>query len=131
MTVVRRRNWLIAIATTFVVMQVPLCALACLPTATQTIASAERGGAPCHEPAPSSTPSQPMNSHDDCGCEASNAAFVHSSPASLDLPNSSALSTLRIAGSLDAGVHWVAQAQPKEADLPTSDILLLKSTLLI
>jgi hypothetical protein len=129
--VVGRRNWLIATATTLVVLLAPLCALACLPSAAEATASAESGGAPCHEPAPNSTPSEPMNSHDDCGCEASNTALVQSPQASLNSASCSALSTLETAGLLDAGVHWVALARFEEADLPTSDILLLKSTLLI
>jgi len=131
---VKRRNWLIAAFTALFVLQAPLCVLACLPLveSATAVAGAEHGESPCHETAPSSDPSEPANSHDDCGCEDSYTAIVASADQnSGKLSATPLLPPKALAVDLHASASWVPRAHPKETDLPPPDILLLNTTLLI
>ena len=60
-------------------LQAPLCALLCLQSSSPDAQVAEtHHESPCHEQAPSSKPSEPADSHDDCGCENSYTAVLAS-----------------------------------------------------
>lgn len=120
--------------TALFVLQAPLCALACLPSqpSAAAIEEANHGASPCHEQAPSSTPSEPSNSHDDCGCADSYTAVLASAEqAPANLPSLTALAPNFLTQELHTSFGWAAHAQPRDASLPPPDILLLKSTLLI
>ncbi len=133
----KRRNWLIATVAAVFVLQAPLCVFACIPTAAPAAEMAMADGEhtpSCHEQAPASSesPSEPANSHDDCGCENSYSAVL----ASPDETFSTAQNVVALPPrSLDAPVVQpvtrVSTVWPSETGLPPPNILLLESTLII
>jgi len=133
-TVVKRRNRLIATLTALFVFQTPLCVLACLPNAAPDEASAEaRHGSSCHQEASSPrTSSEPRDAHGDCGCCDSYAAVLTSADQTFsNLQSSPVFPPTTLEVPLNAVFTRTTKVRLCEADLPPPDILLLKSTLLI
>lgn len=133
----KRRNWLIAAVAAVFVLQAPLCVFACIPTDAPNADTAMADGdhmPACHEQAPASSesPSQPANSHDDCGCETSYSAVLASPDQTFSTAqNVVAFSPRALDTSLIRLITRVSTAWQSETDLPPPDILLLKSTLII
>jgi len=129
----RRRNRLIATLAALFVLQAPLCVLACLSGAVPAESStATPGDSPCHEQAPSSNPSDPADSHDDCGCEDSYTAVLAGADRTFwNIQSAPVLPPHSLEAPLGALASRTKPVQPIETDLPPPDILLLKSTLLI
>lgn len=155
-TTVKRTGRIIAMIAALLVLQMPLCALACLPYAAvaESLAEAEAPNedSHCHPMPPragnlersssSSTPPAPTNSHDDCDCEQSDR-FLPSTPDDLsrkvlshdDSRRSNALSK---ALALAPRFGWRAETRTtnpivpfRETDLPPPDLLLRKSSFLL
>ncbi len=75
-------------------------------------------------------PSEVPGSHEDCVCEPGYEVLLPGSAASSNLGTLVVISPSTPWQPLEASMHW-ALAVPKDTDLPSPDILLLKSTLLI
>lgn len=133
-TRVKRRNGLIATLAALFVLQVPLCALACLPNAAsaEPTTEAHHDSAPCHEQAGASAPAEPVDAHDDCGCGDSYTAVLGNVDQTFsNVQSSPVIQTKALDEPLDVVFSRTLRVRLSEADLPPPDILLLKSTLLI
>jgi hypothetical protein len=130
---VKRRNWLIATATALFVLQGPFCAIACLPSFAPDAQVAEtHHESSCHGQAPSSKPSEPADSHDDCGCENSYTAILASPDQTFSSVQELVVLPPHFLGApREAVVSRTTKIWPSETDLPPPNVLLLKSTLLI
>ncbi|MGH0032095.1 MAG: hypothetical protein ACQGVC_20080 [Myxococcota bacterium] len=131
----RRHGWLLALGTALCVLQVPLCALACVEAPAQApvaaMPDASHAAHPCHEPAsadpPAGHPADDPGSHADCGCEVVADALLarasHPAPPPLALASAPAFDRVPVAPA--PRLLRVAF----EADLPPPDVLRLTSTL--
>ena len=133
-TVVKRRNRLIATLAALFVLQAPLCVLACLSGGApdESAVAAHHDSPPCHEQAPTSEPAEPSDSHDDCGCGDSYEAVLATADQTFsNVQNSPVLPPTTHRAPVNAVFSTTTRVRLNEADLPPPDILLLKSTLLI
>jgi hypothetical protein len=123
------RNVLLAVTcVAFSWMQVPLCALACLDTTETEVAHAPEAG--CHQAAGDDRSPAP-SSHEDCaGCELADGAPLRISDF---LSASGTLPFARVASSTSLPRPSVRFASRLTArvELPSPDILLLNSTLIL
>jgi hypothetical protein len=124
----KRRTWIIGLTTALFALQIPLCALACIPGTSADIRSAD-AAPPCHESAPTSAPpmEEPASQSECCGS---------TEDALLQTPDSVQTS----AGCAIPAPLATAQAHrrafpvppdPRVTDLPPPDILLLNSTWIV
>ncbi len=124
-----RRKKLIAVVAALFALQAPLCVFACLPSSSPSaMHDMAHDEPPCHD----SAPADPVDSHDECGCEDSYTAL----PKTLESGTSTgvdlvALPVAPAENPRDSSVPKPPSVRLNEADLPPPDILLLNSTLLI
>ena len=129
--VMGQRSWLITtVAAALFGLLVPPCALACLESFQEGPSFAQLPESPCHEENSDSMPSELPGSQEDCGCEIANEDLLPGFVASLSGGTLVVISSSAPRQSLEAGMRW-ALTLPEDTDLPSPDILLLKSTLLI
>ncbi|MBJ22591.1 MAG: hypothetical protein GY910_18735 [bacterium] len=123
----KRRAGLIATVTAFFVLQMPLCALACVEAPAPDATAAQHS---CHDEGSGSPPVEAPVSHEGCGCALAPEAFASQASDSnltqVDLEMAPALCPER-----NIVAATCAPSTVFNVDLPPPDILLQKSTLLL
>lgn len=130
MRVVRQRTWLIATVVALFGLLAPPCVFACLERLEDESSATQLAEPPCHEQDPDSIPSEAPRSSADCACEFDSEVLLHNSKLSSSAGALVVISPRALCQPLDASTHW-AFATLEGTGLPSPDILLLKSTLLI
>ena len=125
-----RRIQLLATVAALSGLLAPPCALACLVSLDVDPSAAELAESPCHGQDSDAMPSEVPSSHEDCGCEFTYEVLLPGSAASSSVGTLVVIFESAPWQPLAANTHWTLTV-PKDSDLPSPDILLLKSTLLI
>lgn len=134
------RSLLVSSVAALFVLQAPVCALACIASADAS--PSDTAQSPCHDEASNSAPAHESNSHEDCGCGSDSELLVSQASHSYATPTtgtrtrtsaSSAKIFLSALQRLELAYLPSTRAarDVQSTDLPPTDILLEKSTLIL
>lgn len=138
----RRRTRLLATIAALLVLQSPLCALACLSLSAAAMSAMPEmaaGEGPCHETASHTpdAPAAPTDADDPapergvCGCSVDEIGAVLQTADSIAYEQDVAAPLDRALARALPSDRTRRLLEPRHVDLPPPDILLLKSTLIL